>query len=176
MLPDFQVFCPQAEGPPGPGRPGFRAGPRLTKSVFLRWIVCRSSSVTAPCRPSARFAAPRSAPPGEVEGGEWYDFAAGSCTCGAVFAHDPTARNGGAVFLQALLMAADGDMDRAMGLAEGVDYDVGYVQKYNVELHRLEPNSFGTLYFVRLRAGSRGLTGRGCGRQASPHSSRRENR
>ena len=49
-------------------------------------------------------------------------------------------------------MVADGDMDRAMGLAEGVDYDCGYVQKYNSELHRLEPNSFGTLYFVRLRA------------------------
>ena len=47
--------------------------------------------------------------PVEVEGGEWYDFAAESCTCGAVF-------------LQALLMAADGDMDRAMGMAEGVDY------------------------------------------------------
>jgi hypothetical protein len=92
------------------------------------------------------------APPAEVDGGQWYDFAAGSCTCGAFFAHDPTARNGGAVFLQALLMAADGDMDRAMGLAEGLDYDVAYVQKYNRELHRLEPNSFGTLYFVRLRA------------------------
>jgi hypothetical protein len=89
--------------------------------------------------------------PGEVEGGQWYDFAAGSCPCGAIFAHDPTARNGGAVFLQALLMAAGGDMDRAMGLGEGVDYDVGYVQKYNSVLHRLEPNSFGTLYFVRLR-------------------------
>ena len=90
--------------------------------------------------------------PAEVEGGQWYDFAAGFCTCGAVFAHDPTARNGGAVFLQALLMASDGDMDRAMDMSEGVDYDVGYVQKYNSELHRLEPNSFGTLYFVRLRA------------------------
>ena len=33
----------------------------------------------------------------------------------------------------------------------------GYVQKYNSELHRLEPNSFGTLYFVRLRRGSRGF-------------------
>jgi hypothetical protein len=91
------------------------------------------------------------APPAEVEGGEWYDFTAGFCTCGGVFVHDPTARNGGAVFLQALLMASGGDMDRAMGMAEGVDYDVGYVQKYNVTLHRLEPNSFGTLYFVRLR-------------------------
>ena len=92
------------------------------------------------------------APPAEVEGGQWYDFAAGSCTCRAIFAHDPTARNGGAVFLQALLMASEGDMDRAMDMSEGVDYDCGYVQKYNSELHRLEPNSFGTLYFIRRRA------------------------
>jgi hypothetical protein len=92
-------------------------------------------------------------PPVEVEGGQWQDFTAGSCPCGAIFVHDPTARNGGAVFLQALLMVAGDDMDRAMGLAEGVDYDVGYVQRYNSELHRLEPNSFGTLYFVRLRGG-----------------------
>ena len=53
--------------------------------------------------------------------------------------------------MQALLMAAAGDMDRALEMTEGRDYDVGYVQKYNVELHRLEPNSFGTLYFIRLR-------------------------
>jgi hypothetical protein len=51
-------------------------------------------------------------------------------------------------------MANGGDMDRAMGMAEDVDYNVGYVQKYNVETHRLDPNSFGTLYFVRLRAGA----------------------
>ncbi len=92
--------------------------------------------------------------PAEVEGDEWYDFAGGICNCGAVFAHDPTARNGGAVFLQALLMATEGDMDRAMSLTEGEDYDCGYVQKYNVELHRLDPNSFGTLYFIHLRGGA----------------------
>ena len=50
-------------------------------------------------------------------------------------------------------MAAGGDMDRAMSLSEGQDYDCGYVHKYNIELHRLEPNSFGTLYFIRLRSG-----------------------
>jgi hypothetical protein len=91
----------------------------------------------------------------EVEGGQWYDFAGGYCDCGAVFAHDPTARNGGAVFLQALIMACDGDMDRSLELSEGVDYDAGYVSHYNIALHRLEPNSFGTLYFIRLRAGAR---------------------
>jgi hypothetical protein len=89
--------------------------------------------------------------PEEVEGGQWYDFAGGCCRCGAVFAHDPTARNGGAVFLQALLMAAAGDMDRALEMTEGQDYDVGYVDKYNPDLHRLDPHSFGTLYFIRLR-------------------------
>ena len=45
--------------------------------------------------------------PQEVEGGQWYDFSGGTCRCGAVFALDPTARNGGAVFLQTLLMVAD---------------------------------------------------------------------
>ncbi|MEJ2672714.1 MAG: hypothetical protein P8168_11060 [Deltaproteobacteria bacterium] len=92
--------------------------------------------------------------PVEVEGGQWYDFAGGFCDCGAVFALDPTARNGGAVFLQALLMASDGDMERALDLSEGVDYDCGYVHHYNPQLHRLGPNAFGTLYFVRLRAGT----------------------
>ena len=93
--------------------------------------------------------------PAAVEGGQWYDFAGGGCGCGAVFAHDPPARNGGAVFLQALLMASEGDMDRAMGMAEGEDYEVGYVEHYNVASHRLDPNSFGTLYFVRLRGAAR---------------------
>ncbi len=92
--------------------------------------------------------------PVEVEGGQWYDFAGGFCDCGAVFAHDPTARNGGAVFLQALVMATDGDMDRAMSLAEGEDYDAGYVNNYDISEHRVDTSAFGTLYFIRLRAGA----------------------
>jgi len=36
-------------------------------------------------------------------------------------------------------------------LGEGVDYDCGYVKKYNVATHRLDPNAFATLYFVRRR-------------------------
>lgn len=89
--------------------------------------------------------------PVQLEEGTWYDFAGGFCDCGAVFAHDPTARNGGAVFLQALTMAVDGDMDRAMSLAEGEDYDAAYVPNYDLRQHRLDPNAFGTLYFIRLR-------------------------
>jgi hypothetical protein len=117
----------------------------LKAYLLFRSVVCVVRDRTLPASPvlSHQIRLPRGG------SGQWNDFAAGSCTW--VFAHDPTARNGGAVFLQALLMASDGDMDRAMDMSEGVDYDCGYVQKYNVEHHRLEPNSFGTLYFVRLR-------------------------
>lgn len=94
-------------------------------------------------------------PPVELEGGCWYDFAGGFCDCGAVFAHDPTARNGGAVLLQALVMAADGDWDRGLELAPGADYDDGVVTHYNVQTHRVEPSAFGTLYFIRRRGGGR---------------------
>jgi hypothetical protein len=92
--------------------------------------------------------------PVELQEGQWYDFAGGFCDCGAVFAHDPTARNGGAVFLQALVMATEGDMDRAMGLSEGEDYDAGYVSHYDLREHHLNASAFGTLYFIRLRVNS----------------------
>ncbi len=90
-------------------------------------------------------------PPREVKGGQWFDFLGGYCACGAVFAHDPTARNGGAVLLQAMLMACEGDMDRVLNLSSDTDYDEGHVQKYNDRTHKVEPQAFGTLYFIRLR-------------------------
>lgn len=93
-------------------------------------------------------------PPREIKGGQWYDFAGGYCACGAVFAHDPTARNGGAVLLQAMLMACDGDMERVLNLSSETDYDEGHVNRYNGLSHRVEPQAFGTLYFIRLREGA----------------------
>jgi hypothetical protein len=89
-------------------------------------------------------------PPREVENGQWYDFDGGFChTCEAAFAHDPTARNGGAVLLQAMMMACGGDLDLALSLAPGEDYLEGHVQHYNGLTHRVEPGAFGTLYFIR---------------------------
>jgi hypothetical protein len=90
-------------------------------------------------------------PPREIKGGQWYDFPGGYCACGAVFALDPTARNGGAVLLQAMLMACKGDMERVLGLSLETDYDEGHVHKYNDRTHQVEPQAFGTLYFIRLR-------------------------
>lgn len=92
--------------------------------------------------------------PREIKGGQWYDFTGGYCACGAVFALDPTARNGGAVLLQAMLMACGGDMDRVLSLSSDADYDEGHVSKYNDRTHQVEPQAFGTLYFIRLREGA----------------------
>ena len=90
-------------------------------------------------------------PPREIKGGQWFDFNGGYCACGAVFAHDPTARNGGAVLLQAMLMACGGDMDRAMSLSVETDYDEGLIKRYSGTTHKVEPQAFGTIYFIRLR-------------------------
>jgi hypothetical protein len=108
----------------------------------------RERSLPARC-PFCRSQLP---PPQEVEGGQWYEYEGGDCTCGAVFAHDPTARNGGAVLLQAMLMACGGDMDLVLSLAPGEDYLEGHVHHYNGLTHQVEPGAFGTLYFIQRRA------------------------
>jgi hypothetical protein len=92
--------------------------------------------------------------PEELEGGLWYEFAGGFCGCGAVFALDPTTRNGGAVMLQAMVMAVGGDWDRALSLAPGEDYQEARLVRYNEATHRLGGGAFGTLYLIRLRPAS----------------------
>ena len=91
--------------------------------------------------------------PKEVEG-QWFEFDGGTCACGAAFALDPTARNGGAVLLQAIVMAAGGDWDKALAIAPGEDYDDTPVTHYHPLSHSLSPTAFATLYFVRLRPGA----------------------
>jgi hypothetical protein len=48
----------------------------------------------------------------------------GRCSCGAAFAVDETGRSGGQTLLDAQALACDGDLDRALNLNSGVDYDV----------------------------------------------------
>ncbi len=96
--------------------------------------------------PFCRRAIPR---PEELEG-LWFEFDGGRCSCGAYFAVDPTARNGGAVLMQVLVQSCDGDWDAAAGLTPD-DYRVGYIHKYNSREHVVEQTSFGTIYFVRRR-------------------------
>jgi len=51
---------------------------------------------------------------------KWYDFAASPATCGAIFCARPHRQKRRRRLFAGLLMAADGDMDRAMGMSEGV--------------------------------------------------------
>lgn len=48
----------------------------------------------------------------------------GVCQCGAAFAIDETGRSGGQALLDAQAIACDGDLDRALSLNSGVDYEV----------------------------------------------------
>ncbi|MGQ9688200.1 MAG: hypothetical protein ACUVXF_05350 [Desulfobaccales bacterium] len=100
--------------------------------------------------PVCPFCRQRIEQPQELDG-LWFEFDGGACACGAHFAFDPTARNGGAVLLQAVVQACDGDWDRAITLSPGTDYEEGFVGRYNSLTHRVGGHAFGTLYFVRLK-------------------------
>lgn len=98
--------------------------------------------------PFCRRPVPR---PQEMEGGLWYEFDGGLCpTCEAHYALDPTARNGGAVMLQAMVQACGGDWDRAVELMPGQDYEDATLTHYDSLNHCLADTAFGTLYFIRL--------------------------
>lgn len=91
-------------------------------------------------------------PPKEMDITLFYEFDGGRCSCGAHYAFDPTTRNGGAVLLQAMVQACDGDWDRALSLRPGIDFYEGVVTQYSALDHTVgNPEAFGTLYFVRLR-------------------------
>jgi hypothetical protein len=98
--------------------------------------------------PFCRAEVPR---PEELDG-LWFEFDGGVCLrCGASFAVDPTARNGGAVITQALVQACGGDWDKALNLGVGTDFEEAYLTHYDSYTHRLTATAFGTVYFVRLR-------------------------
>jgi len=100
--------------------------------------------------PICPFCRQRIEPPKELDG-LWFEFDGGSCPCGAHFALDPTARNGGAVLLQAVVQACGGDWDQAITLSPEVDYEEGFLGSYSALNHRVGGNAFGSLYFVRLK-------------------------
>ena len=48
----------------------------------------------------------------------------GRCECGAFFVVDETGKSGGAALLDVQAIACDGDLERAMALVEGVDFEL----------------------------------------------------
>ena len=127
---------------------GLKGQPELAEKETELLNLRRDRSIPALC-PFCRRPVPR---PEELADGLWYDFDGGVCpTCGAHYAHDPTARNGGAVLLQAMVQACRGDWDLALELTPGVDYDDQVVTNYDGQHHRVADKAFGSLYFVRLK-------------------------
>ena len=48
----------------------------------------------------------------------------GKCSCGAAFVVDETGHSGGQALLDAQALVCDGDLDRALSLSSGEDYEV----------------------------------------------------
>ncbi len=60
---------------------------------------------------------------------ELVDVQGGRCQCGALYVADEAGKAGGQALLDGLTLLADGDIDRAMALTAGSDYelkDVGW--------------------------------------------------
>ena len=83
------------------------------------------------------------------------DAVAGRCTCGAIYVADLTGKSGGQCLVHALTLLCDGDVDRAMGLSSGEDYQLEKLP-YRPRTHALERQpikrgGFGRtkLWFVR---------------------------
>lgn len=82
-------------------------------------------------------------------------FVGGRCQCGALYVFDETGREGGQILVEGLAILCDGDLDRAMGLSAGRDYEVKDLG-YRARSHSVEPKALGhggfgrpKLYFFR---------------------------
>lgn len=103
--------------------------------------------------PKCPFCGQEIAPPEPQDDDILYEFDGGQCSCGAAYCFDPTARNGGAVMLQAMVQACHGDWDKAQNLSPEEDYAEGAITRYSALAHRVNaPGAFGTIYFVRLKS------------------------
>jgi hypothetical protein len=100
--------------------------------------------------PFCPFCRQRIEPPVELDG-LWFEFDGNVCACGAHYTLDPTARNGGAVMLQAVVQACGGDWDKAITMSPETDYEEGLIKQYNALNHRVGGHAFGTIYFVRMK-------------------------
>lgn len=96
------------------------------------------------------------------EGTAAEEFETGACTyCGALYACDPTAKKRGAALMELLLRLVGGQLDQALKLQAGKDYEQKTVLDYHPRLHRVQSSDgyrgrqlfsksgFGALVFVR---------------------------
>jgi hypothetical protein len=87
------------------------------------------------------------------------ECALGSCTCGAVYASDPTGFNVGSAIVECLVHACGDNWDLAWELLPDEDYLTGRIEDYDEQTHQVvETRNLdgriikGILYFIRLQA------------------------
>jgi len=79
----------------------------------------------------------------------------GHCACGALYIADVTGKLGGQALMDGLTILCDGDVDAALGLSAGTDYEMvklGYRPRtHSVERHMPRGGAFGRpkLWFFR---------------------------
>lgn len=81
------------------------------------------------------------------------EISGGICTCGAIYAMDRSGHNLGEIFMDALVFACRGDIDRAMSLDPG-DYesaDFDYNLQSNTIGRRARIGKLSKIVFIRLR-------------------------
>ena len=96
-------------------------------------------------------------------GFQYSDFDAGLCECGAVYVSDVTGYNRGAAFVEALLLACNGDWDLAWELTPEEDYREYILENYDQKAHQVfhEPTERpprGILYFLKLADDLQGIS------------------
>ncbi len=76
------------------------------------------------------------------------DMLGGRCKCGVLYLFDETGKQGGQLLLDGLTLICDGDMDQAMELSSGSDYELKDIG-YNPRTHTEDPKPLGRGSFGR---------------------------
>ena len=88
-------------------------------------------------KPRCPFCAePFERPPREIPKDQG-DFFKWQCACGAVGAYDVTGHNLGDALLEALAFAYGNNLETALSMEAGEDYDIEYVDNYQPSEHRV---------------------------------------
>lgn len=106
--------------------------------------------------------------PTELKVRRYGDMPVGSCSCGAVYACDPSGNNLGSAFIEALVFGCDMDWDLAWSLLPGDDYMEILVENYDIENNVIVPGGScggrrigGALSFVRMHRDIQEVTRQG---------------
>ena len=82
------------------------------------------------------------------------EISGGICTCGAIYAMDRSGHNLGEIFMDALVFACKGDIDRAMSLDPGeyesADFD--YNLQSNTVGGRARVGKLSKIVFIKMRS------------------------